>query len=92
MRTLILALALASFVALVAVAGAANGKDVVESTCDDCHSYDRICRNLGKPEGFWKMTTDRMIVNGAPMSKAEADSAAVYLAGLAPGSKTVCDD
>lgn len=68
----------------------ADGRQVVENVCNRCHTYARICLNLGRDKGWWTKTTHRMIRNGAPIDTAQADAAAAFLATLQPGSEPVC--
>lgn len=67
-----------------------DGRQTVENVCNRCHSHEPICLNLNRNEAWWHMTAMRMISNGAPLSEAQAKSAASFLAALQPGSKPVC--
>lgn len=86
---------LAASVLVVCLAGGAVASDIgttVKKACTTCHSSKRICLNLGvKDAGAWKATVNRMVDNGARLSGGEVDAAASYLAGLAPGTGTVCE-
>lgn len=84
-------LALSLAFAGVSAQPSADGREVVESACNNCHSYGRICLNLGRDADWWNKTTRRMIKNGAPINSAQAEAAASFLALLEPGSEPVCN-
>lgn len=67
-----------------------QGEELVTSVCNQCHSFNRICRHLGHDLDFWYSTVGRMISNGAPIDQEQREIIAGYLADLEPGSEPVC--
>ena len=79
-------LVLASF----SMAGA-EAKDLVAQVCSQCHSLDRICRNLGvKDRAGWASTVGRMVGHGANLDASQQTLVIDYLSVLKPGSAPVC--
>jgi len=77
---------------LAGMAGASDMGQTVKQTCSRCHSPKRICLNLGvKNDAAWKATVTRMVQKGAQLPANQIDAATAYLAGLAPGTGTVCE-
>jgi len=84
------AVVLAAF--MIGSAGAADIGTTVKKTCTACHSSKRICLNLGVKDGpAWKSTVTRMVGNGARLANDQIGDFANYLAGLAPGTGTICE-
>jgi len=76
---------------MASVVGASSVGDTVDQVCSRCHSKRRICLNIGvKTEAAWKATVKKMVDKGAQLSPDKVDAVAGYLAGLAPGTGTVC--
>lgn len=75
-----------------AVAGASDIAEVTNKACTKCHSSKRICLNLGVKSGpAWKENVAKMVTKGAKIPKDRVEEAAMYLAGLEPGSTPLCD-
>lgn len=78
-------------VSMAGIVGASEIGDTVKNACSMCHSTKRVCLNLGVKSGAaWKATVTKMVAKGAQLKADEIDMAAGYLAGLAPGTGTVC--
>jgi competence ComEA-like helix-hairpin-helix protein len=64
-----------------------KGKDVVESTCTDCHSLERIAEQRLDEEG-WNGVIREMLENGAPINPNDMKVIVEYLAkNFGPGKK-----
>lgn len=78
-------------VAMAGIVGSSEIGDTVKNACSMCHSTKRVCLNLGvKSEAAWKSTITKMVAKGAQLQDNGIDVAAGYLAGLAPGTGSVC--
>lgn len=78
------------FTVVTAVSASSIG-DAVKTACTKCHSSKRICLMIGaKDKTGWKATVKMMVGKGAQLDPSRIDAAADYLAGLAPGTGTVC--
>ena len=55
-----------------------EGKELVESVCIVCHSFDRVS-NAHKSKAEWEITVKRMVDHGAPLDEAQQLSAIEYL-------------
>jgi competence protein ComEA len=55
-----------------------DGKAILERTCTQCHSLDRIT-SASKTTDGWTSTVDRMIGKGAKLTDAEKTALIAYL-------------
>ncbi|MUM78554.1 hypothetical protein GKC30_12995 [Pseudodesulfovibrio sp. F-1] len=84
--------AMAGIFALAGMAGASDIGQTVKQACSRCHSPKRVCLTVGvKNDAAWKATVARMVQKGAQLPADRIDAASAYLAGLAPGTGTVCE-
>lgn len=89
LAALLAMLSLAVSLPAAPVAGDVGAK--VASACSACHDNARVCKNLGiKDKDAWANTVARMVAKGAALDAAQTQAAIDYLAGLAPGTGSVC--
>lgn len=81
--------------ALSGYAVGAQGADigeVIKTNCSRCHSTKRICLALNfKKKAAWEKTVGRMVSKGAQIPPNRVAETVDYLAGLKPGTGTVCE-
>lgn len=70
--------------------GLTTGDDYVQGVCNQCHTHERICNNLGKDLKFWTKTISFMQFMGAPLDDREKQLVAEHLASLKPGDPSIC--
>ncbi|WP_029893760.1 c-type cytochrome [Desulfohalovibrio reitneri] len=68
-----------------------DGERILNNVCNQCHSHERVCRNLGRDEGFWDATVNRMRGNGAPLSDEDIETMVTFLSGLEKNAPVVCE-
>ncbi|MFW6323752.1 MAG: hypothetical protein ACOC0U_01695 [Desulfovibrionales bacterium] len=90
MKKILFVVCLVCVLSLPVIAAENQGEKIVGDVCNTCHTYTRICANLGEDKDFWHATVSRMMTNGAPIEAEDIEPTAEYLAGLEPGSEPVC--
>lgn len=70
--------------------GMTTGDDYVQGVCNQCHTHERICENLGKDVDFWSGTVSFMQLMGAPLEDSEKELVVNHLASLDSGDASIC--
>jgi hypothetical protein len=92
MKKVLLAVAIMTGMAVgvPCVQAGVDGGKIVNTTCTGCHTKDRICAEIGKPEAFWKGITDMMISNGASLTAEEQATVVACLGKSDPQCLAAC--
>jgi len=84
-------LAAAVLLSAAAPAKAADACDKhLKMTCNNCHTLEPVCAQIGNPPDALKEILGRMISNGAELSRADLNAMATCLSQPSEAAKAAC--
>jgi len=84
-------LAAAVLLSAAAPAKAADACDKhLKMTCNNCHSLEAVCAQIGNPPNVLKDILSRMVLNGAELSRSDVNAMAACLSQPSEAAKIAC--